>query len=283
VDFANEFRVGVPVEQAWAVLTDVERIAPCMPGAALTDVDGDEYRGTVKVKVGPVTAQYKGVATFVEQDPVAHTAVLRAQGRDTKGAGNATALVTASMQPDGDGTRVVVATQLKISGKVAQFGKGVIADVSDKLLSAFATCLEQELEADPTLAAAGGGPGDGARAGDGDGGAGRTVGGPEGAGAALPATTGGAAASGGATAGTTGTTSGGTAGTTGTTGGGATVATGGGVAGAESSAPSATPRPRPTAEPVDLTSVAGGAVLRRALPAAVAAGVVIALIIRWIR
>jgi hypothetical protein len=271
VDFANEFRVGVPVEQAWAVLTDVERIAPCLPGAALTEVDGDDYRGTVKVKVGPVTAEYKGVAAFVEQDAVAHTAVLRAQGRDIRGAGNATALVTASMQPDGDGTRVVVATQLKISGKVAQFGKGVLADVSDKLLTAFATCLEQELAADPTLATAGGGGAARARAtaGNGDGSQ-------AGGGTAAPTT--GRAGVGVPAAGGTEGPGEGAPGTT-----GPPAAASAAAAGDEPSAPSAMPRPRPTAEPVDLMSVAGGAVLKRAVPAAVAAGVVIYLIIRWVR
>src|SRR6202171_170837 len=97
MELTNEFRVGVPVEQAWAVLTDVERIAPCLPGAQLQEVEGDEYRGVVKVKVGPITAQYKGRASFIEQDTAGWKAVLKAEGRDTRGQGNASALVTATL------------------------------------------------------------------------------------------------------------------------------------------------------------------------------------------
>src|SRR6266576_748450 len=101
----NEFRVDVPVEEAWRVLLDVERIAPCMPGAQLKEVEGDEYRGIVKVKVGPITAQYKGVARITESDDANHRVVIRAEGRDTRGQGNASATATAVLQPDGDGTR----------------------------------------------------------------------------------------------------------------------------------------------------------------------------------
>jgi carbon monoxide dehydrogenase subunit G len=142
MELNNEFRVGVPPSRAWAVLTDVERIAPCMPGAQLEEIEGDEYRGIVKVKVGPITAQYKGKATFLEQDETAGRAVLRAEGRETRGQGNANATITATLTPDGDGTRVVVATDLTITGKVAQFGRGVLADVSAKLLGQFVDCLE---------------------------------------------------------------------------------------------------------------------------------------------
>jgi carbon monoxide dehydrogenase subunit G len=153
MELNNEFRVGVPPSHAWAVLTDVERIAPCMPGAQLEEIEGDEYRGVVKVKVGPITAQYKGKATFVEQDEAAGRAVLRAEGRDTRGQGNANATITATLTPDGDGTKVVVATDLTITGKVAQFGRGVLADVSAKLLGQFVDCLEVNV--------LGGAPGDG--------------------------------------------------------------------------------------------------------------------------
>ena len=145
MELTNEFHVSVPVERAWAVLTDVERIAPCMPGAELHEVEGDEYRGVVKVKVGPITAQYKGTATFVERDDDAHRAVLRAEGRDTRGQGNANATVTATLQPDGDGTRVEVVTDLAVTGKVAQFGRGVLADVSAKLLGQFVERLETDV------------------------------------------------------------------------------------------------------------------------------------------
>lgn len=142
MELTNEFTVNVPIDEAWQVLTDVTRIAPAMPGARLDTVEGDEYRGVVKVKVGPVTAEYKGAATFVERDADAHRAVLRAEGRETRGQGNATATITASLAPDGDGTRVSVITDLSITGRVAQFGRGVLADVSNKLLGQFVSSLE---------------------------------------------------------------------------------------------------------------------------------------------
>jgi carbon monoxide dehydrogenase subunit G len=145
MELTNEFRVNVPVDDAWAVLTDVERIAPAMPGAQLQEIEGDEYRGIVKVKVGPITAQYKGTARFQEQDKVGHKVVLRAEGRDTRGQGNASATVTATLVPDGDGTRVTVVTDLTITGKVAQFGRGVLADVSTKLLGQFVDNLERDV------------------------------------------------------------------------------------------------------------------------------------------
>ncbi len=143
MQLTNEFRVAIPVEQAWGVLTDVERIAPCMPGAELREVEGEEYRGVVKVKVGPVSAEYQGAAHFVERDDVGHRAVLRAEGRETKGQGNANATITAELQADGEGaTQVSVVTDLVVSGKAAQFGRGVLADVSTKLINQFVTCLE---------------------------------------------------------------------------------------------------------------------------------------------
>ncbi|MDP7066343.1 MAG: SRPBCC family protein, partial [Acidimicrobiales bacterium] len=145
MELKNEFRVGVPIEQAWATLTDVEYIAPCMPGAQLTEIDGEEFKGQVKVKVGPITAQYKGVAKFKEKNESEHRVVLDASGRDTRGAGNAAAEVTAEMTADGDGTRIVITTELKVTGKVAQFGRGVMADVSEKLIGQFVDSLEQKL------------------------------------------------------------------------------------------------------------------------------------------
>ncbi len=126
----------------WEVLTDVERIAPCLPGAELQEVEGDEYRGVVKVKVGPITASYRGTARFEEKDPVAHRGVLRAEGRETRGQGNASATITAVLSPSGEGTKVEVVTDLAITGKVAQFGRGVLADVSGKLLAQFVHNLE---------------------------------------------------------------------------------------------------------------------------------------------
>lgn len=138
----DRFRVDLPVEEAWRVLLDIERIAPCMPGAELQEVEGDEYRGVVKVKVGPITAQYKGAARLVEADADAHRAVIEASGRDTRGQGNASATVTMSLATDGDGTEVRVDNDVTVTGKVAQFGRGVMADVSSKLLAQFVDCLE---------------------------------------------------------------------------------------------------------------------------------------------
>jgi len=148
MELTNEFKVGVPVERAWEVLTNVELIAPCMPGAQLQEIEGEEYRGVVKVKVGPITAQYKGVARFLEKDEAAHKVVLRAEGRETRGQGNANATITATMTPNGDGTDVAVVTDLTITGRVAQFGRGVLADVSGKLLGQFVDCLESKLLTD---------------------------------------------------------------------------------------------------------------------------------------
>ena len=148
MELSNEFEVGSPIEQVWLVMTDLERIAPCLPGAQLQEVEGDEYRGVVKVKVGPITAQYKGAASFVEKDDVGYRAVLRAEGRDTRGAGNAAAEITAEMTATATGTRVTVTTDLKVTGKVAQFGRGVMADVSKKLMGQFAENLSGLLEQD---------------------------------------------------------------------------------------------------------------------------------------
>lgn len=141
----DQFRVTVPVEEAWRLLLDIERIAPCMPGAQLQEIEGDEFRGTVKVKVGPITAQYKGTARFTEVDDKEHRAVISASGRDTRGQGNASATVTASLRADGDATEVRIETDLSITGKVAQFGRGVIGDVSTKLLSQFVDNLERDV------------------------------------------------------------------------------------------------------------------------------------------
>jgi len=145
MQITDEFRVGVPVEHAWRVLLDVERIAPCMPGAQLQEVEGDEYRGIVKVKVGPITAQYKGAARIVEADEAARRIVIRAEGRDTRGQGNAAASVTATLTADGDATVVGIDTDLQVTGKVAQFGRGVMADVSSKLLGQFVECLHSKV------------------------------------------------------------------------------------------------------------------------------------------
>lgn len=146
MELNNEFRVGIPVEDAWVVLTDVEAIAPCMPGAQLTEADGDTYRGKIKIKVGPVTAQYKGEAKFVEKDEANGKAVLDASGSGSQG--TASAMITAVLTADGDGTKVNVNTDLKITGRLASLARGsVINDISAKLLGEFTDCLEAKLEA----------------------------------------------------------------------------------------------------------------------------------------
>lgn len=159
MELSNSFTVDVGVDRAWEVLTDVPSIAPCLPGAQLQEVDGEEYRGIVKVKVGPIVAQYKGAATFEEQDAEAHRLVLRAEGRETRGQGNASALITARLRAAGEQTEVVVDTDLTVTGKVAQFGRGVMAEVSAKLMDQFADNLAS------TVLSAGG---DGRSDGDGD-------------------------------------------------------------------------------------------------------------------
>jgi carbon monoxide dehydrogenase subunit G len=146
MELTNAFRVSVSPADAWKVLTDAERIAPMLPGAQLQEIEDDEFRGLIKVKVGPITAQYKGTASWVERDETAGRAVLKATGRDTRGQGNASATITATMVPDGEGTRVEVVTDLTITGKVAQFGRGVLADVSGKLIGQFVDTLEADLK-----------------------------------------------------------------------------------------------------------------------------------------
>lgn len=144
MDLNHEFVVNVPIADAWNILTDLARIAPCLPGAELTEVVGDVYRGHVKVKVGPILAQFKGQASFLSRDGNAYRATLKAEGRDATGKGNASALITAQLtEVSPTSTKCVVTTDLTISGKVAQFGRGALADVSDKLLAQFSENLNQ--------------------------------------------------------------------------------------------------------------------------------------------
>jgi carbon monoxide dehydrogenase subunit G len=255
MELAHEFTVNTPIDRAWAVLTDVERIAPCMPGAELTEVDGDTYHGLVKVKVGPITAQYKGTASFVEKDGAAHRAVLKAAGRDARGQGNASATVTAVMTEQADGTRVTIATNMTVSGRVAQFGRGVMADVTAKLLQQFVSNLEANVLAPD-------GKGEAASAGDAPGLAGAAPAtDAAGAAAAGPAVTTASAADSAGTG-----TAAGSAGT-GPAAGSAGAASSAGAAGAagaagSAAAPAAGPRPqqRTEGEPVRVV----GLVLRSA-------------------
>ncbi|CDO07377.1 carbon monoxide dehydrogenase [Mycolicibacterium cosmeticum] len=145
MELHNEFRVAVPAATTWEVFTDVERVAPCLPGATLLSVDGDDFTGAVKVKVGPITVSYKGIATYQEKDEAGRRIVLRAEGKETRGNGTAAATVTAQLKDEGDATSVLITTDLAISGKAAQFGRGVLADVSSNLIDQFARSLEAEL------------------------------------------------------------------------------------------------------------------------------------------
>ena len=143
----NEFIVNRPIGITWPVLTDVQRIAPCMPGAELHEVDGDIFRGVVKVKLGVISTAFKGQASYVERDDLKHRAILKGSGRDTGGKGSAEALITASaFAISGTQTRVVVETELRISGKIAQFGRGIMADVSKQLMSQFSDNLNLMLD-----------------------------------------------------------------------------------------------------------------------------------------
>ncbi|MGY1916719.1 SRPBCC family protein [Blastococcus sp. SYSU DS0973] len=141
----NSFTVPVPVDEAWRVLLDIERIAPCMPGAALDSVDGDDFTGRVKVKLGPINLTYQGKASFIEKDEAAHRAVIDARGKDQRGNGTAAATVTAKLRAEGTVTRVDVLTDLNITGRPAQFGRGVMTDVGNKLLGQFADKLAAQL------------------------------------------------------------------------------------------------------------------------------------------
>jgi carbon monoxide dehydrogenase subunit G len=148
VELTHEFTVPASVEDAWAAFNDLERITPCFPGAALTSFDGETFAGGVKVKLGPISMQYTGTGKFLERDDVAHRAVIEAKGKDKRGNGTAAATVTAELADAGDKrTNVRVRTDLNVTGKPAQFGRGVMQDVSDKLLGQFATCLESRLAA----------------------------------------------------------------------------------------------------------------------------------------
>lgn len=154
MDLNHQFTVAVPVEDAWRILTDVERIAPCLPGAQLLEIEGETYRGVVKVKVGPIQAQFKGQASFIERDDAAHKIVLKGEGRDTTGKGNAAAVITAEMiSVDANNTSVTVNTDLSVTGKVAQFGRGAMADISDKLLAAFVVNLNTLIAEQPATSA----------------------------------------------------------------------------------------------------------------------------------
>ena len=147
MELSNEIDVNAPIEEVWKAFNTPERIAPCLPGAELQEVAGDNFNGLVKIKVGPITAQYKGTATYLDKDESSQKVVIKGDGRDTRGAGNASATITAILtEVSTNTTNVNVHTELTITGKVAQFGRGAISDVSGKLMTQFAKNLEQLLE-----------------------------------------------------------------------------------------------------------------------------------------
>lgn len=152
----NEFTVSVPIQEAWGVMLDLQKIAPCLPGAAIQDEKGDgEYDGTMKVKIGPITANYKGTVKIEEADEENHRAVLQATGRDARGQGTASATIVSTLQEEGgDNTKVSVETDMKLTGRAAQFGRGIAQDVATKMLTQFAECLEREISGGPEEGAA---------------------------------------------------------------------------------------------------------------------------------
>lgn len=150
MELTNSFTVPRSVAEAWDILLDIERVAQCVPGAAIDTVDGDTFTGRVRVKLGPVQLTYRGTAQFVERDDTAHRAVVKATGKETKGSGTASATITTSLKREGDQTRVNVLTALTVTGKPAQFGRGVMQDVSNQLLTQFADCLAHQLSASRT-------------------------------------------------------------------------------------------------------------------------------------
>ncbi|MCF3130076.1 SRPBCC family protein [Streptomyces olivochromogenes] len=145
MELHHEFTVPVPVDDAWHALLDIERVAPCLPGASVEEYDGKTVTGSVKVKVGPVTVTYRGTAVFEEQDGTAHRMVLVASGRETRGQGTARATVTGELSERDGGTAVSVRTDLTVTGRPAQFGRGVLAEVGDRLVGQFAACLAERL------------------------------------------------------------------------------------------------------------------------------------------
>ncbi|MEU4130076.1 SRPBCC family protein [Streptomyces wuyuanensis] len=153
MELRHEFTVPVPVDEAWRALLDIERVAPCLPGTTVQEFDGEKVDGTVKVKVGPVTLTYRGTAVFEERDEAAHRMVLKASGKEVRGQGTARATVTAGLTASGEATAVSVHTEFAVTGRPAQIGRGVMAEVGDRLVGRFADCLSEELVRTPGAAA----------------------------------------------------------------------------------------------------------------------------------
>jgi carbon monoxide dehydrogenase subunit G len=282
----HEFTVPAPAERAWAMLTDLEQVATCMPGAQLTGKGEEGYQGTVKVKVGPITASYRGSADFVTKDDDAKHAVISAKGKEARGSGNANATIDMRLRPEGeDRTVVSVATDLSISGKIAQFGSGMIQEVSTKLLGQFTQCLESRIASSGAATDEGAGEDAGEDAGDGggDGGDGGDGGAADGAPPVAEAPAESGAGSG------AGATQAGTAEATAT----AAPATSAAPVAAPVAAPAASPAAAPRAatvtpaagpepEALNLVGVVGPALLKRLVPIVVAV-VVVVVLFRWLR
>jgi carbon monoxide dehydrogenase subunit G len=150
VELQHTFTVPLAIDEAWTAFNDLERIAPCFPGAQITSVDGDDFKGLAKVRLGPISLQYTGTGRWLTRDEAGRRAVIEASGKDKRGNGTASATITAHLEEEGpSSTRVVVDTDLRITGRPAQFGRGVISDVGDKLLGQFATCLSENLAGAP--------------------------------------------------------------------------------------------------------------------------------------
>lgn len=273
----NRFTVPVPRDEAWKVLLDVERIAPCMPGAKLLSREGDSFTGQVKVKLGPINLTYGGKAKFVELDEAGGVAVIDASGKETRGTGTAKATITCRLIEQGASTDIEVDTDLAITGKPAQFGRGVLADVSAKLVDQFAACLAEEIqEGTPSGGTGGNDPSTGLGTPSGGGGTATAV-----AGAAPSAPAGGPPATSGVdiaaemaaeSAGADGALA---AASAPSAPAGASAA----AAPAGSDTPAAPRKPRQQAEAIDLLDTAGAPVLKRVAP--LAAGILLlALVVR---
>ncbi len=263
----NRFTVPVPRDQALQVLLDVERIAPCMPGAALTSRDGDHFTGTVKVKVGPINLTYGGKAHFVSVDEAAGVVIIEGSGKETRGTGTAKALVTCRLIDKGATTDVEVDTDLNVTGKPASFGRGVLGDVSGKLVDQFAACLAEEILAGTPTTAAGAG-------------AGAPTGAAEATAAGAGAGPAGAAVGAAGASGANGSAASGAPGVGGDPSalGQLTAVDGPGAPLAAVPAPPPPARQRPPqAEAIDLLGTAGAPVLKRLAP--VAAGVAVLLLV----
>jgi carbon monoxide dehydrogenase subunit G len=255
----NKFTIEAPLDKAWAALNTPETIAPCFPGATLTEYEGDSFTGTVKVKLGPISLTYKGKGTYVERDDAAHRVVIEAAGRDSRGNGTANATVTGSLEADGpDKTAVTMVTDMTITGRPAQFGRGVISDVADKIIGQFAGCVAKKLAPEA--------------------GTGTETAAPSAAAAPAASTEAAAGSNNGATT------------------GGTATATATGPALSDTSSSTVTPAPKPTTTPaprstgpvrseidaIDLLDTAGSPVLKRLAPVA-GGGLLLVLVILLIR